>query len=94
MKTRLKKIRLRTFAFILLLVYLVASFISSQFQLMTKKREYENTVQKQQELQTEVDRTRALLREGADRVYIEMVAREKLGYARPGEIIFVDIQSQ
>ena len=94
MQNLFKKIRLRSFAIFLLIVYLAGSFISAQFELMTKKREYENVLSQQNKLQLEVDDTKSLLAEGADRVYIERVAREKLGYAYPGERIFIDIQAE
>lgn len=94
MQNLFKKIRLRSFAIFLLIVYLAGSFISAQFELMTKKREYENVLSQQTKLQLAVDDTKSLLAEGADRVYIERVAREKLGYAYPGERIFIDIQAE
>ena len=89
-----KKIKLRSFAFLLLIIYLSGSLVSAQFELMTKKREYENVYAQQTKLRLEVEDTRSLLQEGADRVYIERIAREKLGYAYPGERIFVDIQAE
>ena len=89
-----KNIKLRSFAFLLLIIYLAGNLVSSQFELMTKKREYENVIARQEKLQLEVDDTKSLLAEGADRVYIERIAREKLGYAYPGERIFVDIQAE
>ena len=38
--------------------------------------------------------TRSLLEEGQDEVYIERIARERLGYANPGEKVYIDIQSE
>jgi len=35
-----------------------------------------------------------LLEEDRDEVYIERVARERLGYANPGEKVYIDIQSE
>lgn len=89
-----KKIKLRSFAFVLLIIYLAGNLVSAQFELMTKKREYENVLTRQKKLELEVEDTKSLLAEGADRLYIERIAREKLGYAYPGERIFVDIQAE
>ena len=89
-----KKIRLRSVFFALAVLYLAISLISAQFELMTKKQEYENVVEQRERIELEVEDTRSLLEEGEDAVYIERIARERLGYANPGEKVFVDVQSQ
>ena len=61
---------------------------------MTKKQEYENVVEQRERIELEVEDTRSLLEEGEDAVYIERIARERLGYANPGEKVFVDVQSE
>ena len=66
MNSLFKKIRLRSLIFVLAILYLSISLISAQFELMTKKQEYENTVNQ----------------------------RERLGYANPGETVYVDVQSE
>ncbi len=89
-----KKINLRSVLFLLAIVYLTINLISAQFELMTKKQEL-NAVQSQKErLQLEVADTQSLLEEDRDEVYIERVARERLGYANPGEKVYIDIQSE
>ena len=90
----LKKIRLRSLIFVLAILYLSISLISAQFELMTKKQEYENAVNQRERLEMEVAETKALLEEGEDAVYIEHIARERLGYANPGEKVYVDVQSE
>lgn len=89
-----KKIRLRSVFFALAVLYLAISLISAQFELMTKKQEYENVVEQRERIELEVEDTRSLLEEGEDAVYIERIARERLGYANPGEKVFVDVQSE
>ena len=89
-----KKIRLRSVFFALAVLYLAISLISAQFELMTKKQEYENVVEQRERIELEVEDTLSLLEEGEDAVYIERIARERLGYANPGEKVFVDVQSE
>ncbi len=89
-----KKIRLRSVLFALAILYLSISLITAQFELMTKKQEYENVVDQRERIELEVEDTRSLLEEGEDAVYIERIARERLGYANPGEKVYVDVQSE
>lgn len=90
----IKKIKLSSFIFFLAVVYLAVSLISAQVELMTKKQEYESVVNQKERLEMEVRETQAMLDEEDDSVYIERIARERLGYANPGEKIYVDAQSQ
>lgn len=90
----LKKISLRSLCFALAILYLSFSLISAQFELMTKKQEYQDVVEQRQRIELEVEDTRSLLEEGENEVYIERIARERLGYANPGEKVYVDVQSE
>ena len=94
MNSLFKKIRLRSLIFVFAILYLTVSLISAQFELMTKKQEYENIVSQRERLEMEVAETRALLEEGESDVYIERIARERLGYANPGETVYVDVQRE
>lgn len=89
-----KKISLRSLCFALAILYLSFSLISAQFELMTKKQEYQDVVEQRQRIELEVEDTRSLLEEGENEVYIERIARERLGYANPGEKVYVDVQSE
>ena len=89
-----KKISLRSLCLALAIGYLSINLISAQFELMSKKHEYENVVQQRERIMLEVEDTRRLLEEGEDAVYIERIARERLGYANPGEKLYVDVQSE
>ena len=40
-----------------------------------------------------MNETQAILDEEDEGVYIEQVAREKLGYALPGEIVFIGVRA-
>jgi len=89
-----KKINIRSVLFLLAIVYLKINLISSQFELMTKKQELSIVESQKERLQLEVADTQSLLEEDRDEVYIERVARERLGYANPGEKVYIDIQSE
>lgn len=94
MQNLLKKIRLRSVLFLLVIVYLTINLISAQFELMTKKQELANVQTQKERLELEVADTESLLEEDQDEVYIERIARERLGYANPGEKVYIDIQSE
>ena len=89
-----KKINIRSVVFLLAIVYLTINLISAQFELMTKKQERASIQSRKERLQLEVADTQSLLEEDRDEVYIERVARERLGYANPGEKVYIDIQSE
>ena len=89
-----KKINLRSVLFLLVIVYLTINLISAQFELMTNKQELANIQTQKDRLQFEVADTQSLLEEDRDEVYIERIARERLGYANPGEKVYIDIQSE
>ena len=89
-----KKINIRSVVFLLAIVYLTINLISAQFELMTKKQELASIQSRKERLQLEVADTQSLLEEDRDEVYIERVARERLGYANPGEKVYIDIQSE
>ena len=89
-----KKINIRSVLFLLAIVYLAISLITAQFNLMTKKQELATVQSQKYRLELEVADTQSLLEEDRDEVYIERIARERLGYANPGEKVYIDIQSE
>ena len=89
-----KKINIRSVLSLLAIVYLTVNLISAQFELMTKKQELASIQTQKDRLELEVADTQSLLEEDQDEVYIERVARERLGYANPGEKVYIDIQSE
>lgn len=94
MKNLYKKLKLRNVAVLFFIVYLCVNLISAQFDLMTKKQEYESLVSQQQRLLLEIQDTRRMLEDDDDDEYIERIARERLGYANPGEKVYIDVQSE
>ena len=89
-----KKFNIGSVLFLLAIAYLAISLVNAQFELMTKKQELSNIQTQKDRLDLEVADTRSLLEEGQDEVYIERIARERLGYANPGEKVYIDIQSE
>ena len=89
-----KKFNISSVLFLLAIAYLAISLVNAQFELMTKKQELSNIQTQKDRLELEVADTRSLLEEGQDEGYIERIARERLGYANPGEKVYIDIQSE
>lgn len=86
--------RLKLILFLFVVIYLTFNLISTQFDLMTKKQEYNNLAVRKQQIELEIADTHSLLNESSDSKYIERFAREKLGYAYAGEVVYIDIQSE
>ncbi len=75
-------------------VYLAYIFVAGQIQVSEKRRqlqEMDALLQKQTEQNDEIQR---LMDTDNERAYIERIAREKLGYARPSERIFIDLTEE
>lgn len=71
--------------------YLAVTLVSTQVEIVTKRRELENIntqVATQTAQNTELQR---MLDTDDEAKYYERVARDKLGYARPDEHVFVDM---
>ena len=75
-------------------VYLVVSFVSGQIRVAEKQRELDE-VNARLELQQEKNEELQRLMDSDDEdAYVERVAREKLGYARPKEKVLIDLTGQ
>jgi len=85
--------RLISCVFLFLFLYFTYTIIHTQILIYREKEALEdiNNQIEQQELLG--DDLRRHLVNGGDEEYIERVAREKLGYAAPGEQVFVDTGS-
>ncbi len=76
---------------VLLCVYLCVSLVFAQIDIVAKRKQLENLEQQvaaQEAANKELERMRDSSDESA---YMERIAREKLGYAMPGEHIYVDM---
>lgn len=75
-------------------VYLIVGIVGGQMQLAQKQRELatlENQLQSQIEENRELQR---MMDADDDAAYIERMARERLGYARPHERVFIDLTGE
>ncbi len=91
-----KKIKNRKHSIILAVLFcaLVCYFVATLISLQMQVRAQENTVedlkaQYQQQIE-ENDELQALIEEGNESDYIEKIAREQYGYAKPDERVYYD----
>ena len=75
-------------------LYLVVSFVGGQMQLAAKQRELDELNAKVELQAQENKELERMMEEDDDAAYIERMAREKLGYARPHERVFVDLTGE
>ena len=74
--------------------YLVAGLVFNQVDIAAKQKELqdlENQLEQQRQQNDELER---VLESGRDAEIIERVARDKLGYAKPNERVFIDVTGQ
>ena len=74
--------------------YLVAGLVFNQVDIAAKQKELqdlENQLEQQRQQNDELER---VLESGSDQDIIERVARDKLGYAKPNERVFIDVTGQ
>lgn len=74
--------------------YLVAGVVFNQVDIAAKQKELqdlENQLEQQRQQNDELER---VLESGSDQEIIERVARDKLGYAKPNERVFIDVTGQ
>ncbi len=76
------------FAFLCVLVILVFSVVNMQMQLAELKESKEQLEETLQRVTDTIEEATIRLNTPMTDEYIERVAREKLGYRMPGEIIF------
>lgn len=84
-------LRLGVFA---LIGYLAVTLIVSQVDIMVKRQQLSTlqlSIQRQAQQNTELQR---LIASGDEKAYIERIARDRLGFAAPGERVFIDISGK
>ncbi len=74
--------------------YLLVSLVSGQMQVAEKQRELDTVSEKVEEQTIKNAELQRLMDSGDEDAYVERIAREKMGYARPDERVFVDISGQ
>ena len=75
-------------AFIMIFVFLFISVINLQVQIRDLRIERDKRVAEVRSLQDSIDELELRLSTPIDDKYIERIARDKLGYRNPGEIIY------
>lgn len=91
-KRKVKKSLLLRFAIFVFAVYMVWGLVNQQIKI-NEKRQQLSKVEKQIQIQ-EIENGEiksALTTSGNSSDYIEQKAREDLGYAKPGERVFINI---
>lgn len=78
-------------ALAVVLIYGVVVAVQLQLEVMTKRRELAEIKTATTEKLKENEQMKTLLDSENENAYIEKVARDKYGYAYPGERIYVDI---
>ncbi len=75
-------------SFVLIFVFLFISVISLQVQIRDLRVEREKRAAQLQTLQDSIDELELRIATPIDDKYIERIARDRLGYRKPGEIIY------
>ncbi len=75
-------------SFVLIFVFLFISVINLQVQIRDLRVEREKRAAQLQTLQDSIDELELRIATPIDDKYIERIARDRLGYRKPGEIIY------
>ena len=92
-RKRKKKVVVKTFVrvfFVLLLLSMLAAYISNQVAISSKRAELQTLNEQIEQQQTKNEELQRILSGDADDV-TEWVARDSYNYAAPNERIFVDV---
>lgn len=81
-------LRICIFCFV---VYAAFSLVRSQITIAALKQEYDVQLERHESLRLVNRELERQMEYGYDEEAIERIARDKLGYVRPDEIIFIDI---
>lgn len=84
---------LKVVLFFGIMVYIGISLINQSYTLARVNQEKENLIKQIEEQQIKQNKIEATKQEYNSDEYIERIAREKLGFVRMNEIIFVDSSS-
>ncbi len=71
--------------------YLCVALVFAQIDIVSKRQQLENLEQQAQAQQAANEELRRVLDSSDEAAYMERIARDKLGYALPGEHIYVDM---
>ncbi|HIX05867.1 MAG TPA: septum formation initiator family protein [Candidatus Fournierella pullicola] len=74
--------------------YLVAGLVFNQVDIAAKQKELQDLETQLEQQRQQNDELERVLESGSDTEIIERVARDKLGYAKPNERVFIDVTGQ
>lgn len=80
--------------FLAIVAYLAVTMITTQVEIVAKRQQLDNVTAQVTAQQAQNDELQRALETDNEDAYIERVAREKLGYALPGERVYVDVSGR
>lgn len=80
--------------FLAIVAYLAVTMITTQVEIVAKRQQLDNVTAQVTAQQAQNDELQRALEADNEDAYIERVAREKLGYALPGERVYVDVSGR
>lgn len=72
-------------------VYLIVGIVVNQVSISSKQQALDSVQQQLETQQAENEELERVLTSGSEEEIVERVARDRLGYARPDERVFVDV---
>lgn len=72
-------------------VYLIVGIVVNQVSISSKEQALDSVRQRLAQQQAENEELSRVLEGGSEEEIVERVARDRLGYARPDERVFVDV---
>ena len=72
-------------------VYLIVGIVVNQVSINSKQQALDSVQQQLETQQAENEELERVLTSGSEEEIVERVARDRLGYARPDERVFVDV---
>ncbi|MEG0768616.1 MAG: septum formation initiator family protein [Ruthenibacterium sp.] len=92
-KMRFTALALRV-GFVCVVLYLAVMLVSTQVEIVARRQQLTNVTQEVDAQKAENLELQRTLDSDNEDAYIERVARDKLGYARPNERVFVDMSGK
>ena len=74
--------------------YLAVGLVLNQVDIAAKQQELQDLTDQVEQQREQNDELNRVLESGSDLEIIERVARDKLGYAKPNERVFIDVTGQ
>ena len=75
-------------AFVLIFIFLFISVVNLQLEMRDLRRERDRLAETVQQYQDSIDELELRIATPLDDAYYERIARDRLGYRKPGEVIY------